>query len=159
MGSGEDVYAEDELRPTERASLMICAMKRPGCWTKKQSSQGTDGACQEADDYLKHHLTGWDRGRLMACSGRWTSLITPSSTSDQRQRIQHRRSLEVCHAGIREPLDLRPEDLAPAVRARNPQPCTCVVSHPNKEILQIHAPDNLACASCTGATAERLRAN
>ncbi len=42
---------------------------------------------------------------------------------------------EVCHVGIREPLDLRPEDLAPDGPGKKPDSLArAFVSHPNKEI-------------------------
>jgi cytochrome c2 len=56
---------------------------------------------------------------------------------------------EVCHVGIREPLDLRAEDLAPGGPGKKPDSLArAFVSHPDKELLQIHAPDRFGCASC-----------
>lgn len=56
---------------------------------------------------------------------------------------------EVCHAGIREPIDMTPADLAPGGPNTEPDKLArAFVSHPNREVLRIHSPEKFGCASC-----------
>jgi cytochrome c551/c552 len=56
---------------------------------------------------------------------------------------------EVCHVGIREPLDIKAEDLAPDGPGKKPDSLArAFVSHPNRELLQIHTPERFGCSSC-----------
>ena len=56
---------------------------------------------------------------------------------------------EVCHAGIREPLELTPASLAPDKPGGKPDSLArAFVSHPNKEILAVHNPEKFGCSSC-----------
>lgn len=103
---------------------------------------------KKRDDYLKHHMTGLGPGQidgLIRKMDQFDYSILPHQISVNEFNIVDR--CEVCHVGIREPLDLRPEDLAPA--GKKPDSLArAFVSHPNKEILQIHAPEKFGCASC-----------
>lgn len=54
---------------------------------------------------------------------------------------------EVCHAGIREPLTIKASHMAPP--GEEPDSLArAFVSHPNREILQIHNPEKFGCSSC-----------
>jgi len=56
---------------------------------------------------------------------------------------------EVCHAGIREPVNIQASDMAPDGPGKNPDSyARAFVSHPNREILQIHNPEKFGCSSC-----------
>jgi cytochrome c2 len=105
---------------------------------------------KKRDDYLKHHMTGLGPSQidgLLRKMDQFDYSILPHQISVNEFNIVDR--CEVCHAGIREPLDLRPEDLAPAGPGKQPDNLArAFVSHPNKELLQIHTPDRFGCASC-----------
>jgi len=105
---------------------------------------------KKRDDYLKHHMTGLGPTQidgLLRKMEQFDYSILPHQISVNEFNIVDR--CEVCHAGIREPLDLRPEDLAPDGPGKKPDSfARAFVSHPNKEILQIHTPDRFGCASC-----------
>jgi cytochrome c551/c552 len=105
---------------------------------------------KKRDDYLKHHMTGLGPGQidgLLRKMDQFDYSILPHQISVNEFNIVDR--CEVCHVGIREPLDLRAEDLAPGGPGKTPDSfARAFVSHPNKEILQIHAPDKFGCASC-----------
>jgi cytochrome c551/c552 len=105
---------------------------------------------KKRDDYLKHHMPGLGPGQidgLLRKMDQFDYSILPHQISVNEFNIVDR--CEVCHVGIREPLDLRPEDLAPAGPGKKPDNLSrAFVSHPNKEILQIHTPDRFGCASC-----------
>lgn len=105
---------------------------------------------KKRDDYLKHHMTGLGPSQidgLLRKMDQFDYSILPHQISVNEVNIVDR--CEVCHAGIREPLDLRPEDLAPAGPGKKPDNLArAFVSHPNRELLQIHTPDRFGCASC-----------
>ncbi|HEV7472502.1 MAG TPA: hypothetical protein VGN90_00540 [Pyrinomonadaceae bacterium] len=105
---------------------------------------------KKRDDYLKHHMTGLGPSQidgLLRKMDQFDYSILPHQISVNEFNIVDR--CEVCHVGIREPLDLRAEDLAPGGPGKKPDNLArAFVSHPNKELLQIHAPDKFGCASC-----------
>jgi cytochrome c2 len=105
---------------------------------------------KKRDDYLKHHMTGLGPSQidgLLRKMDQFDYSILPHQISVNEFNIVDR--CEVCHAGIREPLDLRPEDLAPAGPGKKPDSLArAFVSHPNRELLQIHSPERFGCASC-----------
>jgi cytochrome c551/c552 len=58
---------------------------------------------------------------------------------------------ESCHLGIRSPITITASDMMPAGRGRLSRPDTLArafVSHPDKELLQIHNPEKFGCSSC-----------
>ena len=105
---------------------------------------------RKRDDYLKHHMTGLGPTQidgLIRKMDQFDYSILPHQISVNEFNIVDR--CEVCHAGVREPLDLRPEDLAPDGPGKKPDSLArAFVSHPDKEILQIHTPDRFGCSSC-----------
>ncbi|HAF24657.1 MAG TPA: hypothetical protein DCK93_17425 [Blastocatellia bacterium] len=105
---------------------------------------------KKRDDYLKQHLTGLGPTQidgLIRKMEKFDYSILPHQISVNQYNIVDR--CEVCHVGIREPLDLRPADLAPDGPGKKPDNLSrAFVSHPNRELLQIHSPDRFGCASC-----------
>jgi cytochrome c551/c552 len=105
---------------------------------------------KKRDDYLKHHMTGLGPSQidgLLRKMDQFDYSILPHQISVNEFNIVDR--CEVCHVGIREPLDLRAEDLAPGGPGKKPDSLArAFVSHPNRELLQIHTPDRFGCASC-----------
>src|SRR6185503_3160459 len=58
---------------------------------------------------------------------------------------------EVCHLGAREPLNIKASDMAPDGPGKKPDElANAFVSHPRKELLQIHKPDKFGCSACHG---------
>ena len=105
---------------------------------------------KKRDDYLKHHMTGLGASQidgLIRKMDKFDYSILPHQISVNEFNIVDR--CEVCHVGVREPLDLRPEDLAPGGPGKKPDNLArAFVSHPNRELLQIHNPDRFGCSSC-----------
>ena len=89
---------------------------------------------KKRDDYLKHHLTGLGPSQidgLVRKMEQFDYSILPHQISVNQFNIVDR--CEVCHAGIREPLDLRPEDLAPDGPGKKPDSLArAFVSHPDQ---------------------------
>jgi cytochrome c551/c552 len=58
---------------------------------------------------------------------------------------------ESCHLGITQPINITASDMMPAGRGRLSRPdalARAFVSHPDKELLQIHNPEKFGCSSC-----------
>jgi cytochrome c2 len=56
---------------------------------------------------------------------------------------------EVCHAGIREAVEIKAADMAPGGPGREPDKfARAFVSHPDREILQVHNVEKFGCSSC-----------
>ncbi|HEV8368713.1 MAG TPA: hypothetical protein VGQ39_12245 [Pyrinomonadaceae bacterium] len=105
---------------------------------------------KKRDDYLKNHLTGLGPAAIEGLKNKVANFdysILGHQISVNAYNIVDR--CEVCHVGTREPLDLRPEDLAPGGPGKTPDRLArAFVSHPNREILAIHNPDKFGCAGC-----------
>ena len=105
---------------------------------------------KKRDGYLKNQLIGLGPA---AIEGLKTSManydysILGHQISVTEYEIVDR--CEVCHAGIRAPVELTPASLAPDGPGGEPDKLArAFVSHPNKEIIQIHKPEKFGCASC-----------
>lgn len=105
---------------------------------------------KKRDDYLKNQLLSLPPAALDGLKAKMASYdysILGHQISVNAYNIVDR--CEVCHAGIREPLELTPASLAPDKPGGTPDSLArAFVSHPNKEILAIHNPEKFGCASC-----------
>ena len=105
---------------------------------------------KKKNDYLKNHLIGLGPAQidgLKAGLAKYDYSILGHQISVNEYNIVDR--CEVCHAGVRESLDIRPENMAPDGPGKTPDSwARAFVSHPNKEILAIHKPEKFGCASC-----------
>ncbi|HEX8920637.1 MAG TPA: hypothetical protein VF766_04125, partial [Pyrinomonadaceae bacterium] len=105
---------------------------------------------KKRDDYLKENVTGLTDQAL-------TSLINRNKNFDHSLRqISVTESnivdrCETCHLGVREPagLELTPANMK-APRKKPDALARAFVSHPNRELLEIHNPDRFGCSSCHG---------
>src|SRR5690349_6417111 len=105
---------------------------------------------KKRDDYLKNQLIGLGPTAidgLKAKMAKYDYSILGHQISVNSYDIVDR--CEVCHAGIREPLELTPASLAPDKPGGKPDSLArAFVSHPNKEILAVHNPEKFGCSSC-----------
>ncbi|MDQ5844266.1 MAG: c-type cytochrome, partial [Acidobacteriota bacterium] len=105
---------------------------------------------KKRDDYLKHHVIGLGPGQIDGLIRKMENFdysILPHQLSVNSANIVDR--CQVCHVGIREPLNIRAEDLAPDGPGKKPDSLArAFVSHPSKELLQIHNPDRFGCSGC-----------
>ncbi len=138
-------YAEleklyDDLRTEKAKHLFDKAelLKRPSELAKKR------------DDYLKNQLIGLGPTALDGLKSKAANYdysILGHQISVGAYDIVDR--CEVCHAGIREPLDIKASDMAPGGPGGEPDSLArAFVSHPNKEVWQNHNPEKFGCASC-----------
>ncbi|MEK6282668.1 MAG: c-type cytochrome [Acidobacteriota bacterium] len=107
-------------------------------------------AAKMRDDYLKHNVIGLGPAQIDGLLRKMDTFdysILPHQISVNSAGIVDR--CQVCHVGIREPLNLKPEDLAPDGPGKKPDSLAkAFVSHPSKELLQIHNPDRFGCSGC-----------
>jgi mono/diheme cytochrome c family protein len=100
------------------------------------------------DNYLKENVTGLTDDQIR-------SLIRRNENFDYSLRqisvLEHDivDRCETCHLGIREPVTITPASMA-AARRRPDALAHAAVSHPSKELLQIHNPERFGCSSCHG---------
>lgn len=106
---------------------------------------------KKRDDYLRNQLIGLGPTQIEGLKNKVANYdysILGHQISVGQYEIVDR--CEVCHAGIREPVDMTAADLAPnGPNAGEPDALArAFVSHPDREILQIHSPEKFGCASC-----------
>src|SRR6185369_3979003 len=128
----------DDLREQKATALARKAelLKTPGELAKKR------------DDYLKNQLIGLGPAQIASLKAgleKYDYSILGHQISVNAYNIVDR--CEVCHAGVREPLELTPASLVGS--SGKPDAFSrAFVSHPNREILQLHNPEKFGCASC-----------
>ena len=129
----------DELREQKAQGLGRKAelLKTPADLAKKK------------DDYLKNHLIGLGPAAIAGLKTKMANYdysILGHQISVNAYNIVDR--CEVCHAGVREPLELTPASLAPGGPGKQPDALArAFVSHP-REVLQLHNPEKFGCSSC-----------
>src|SRR5688500_1020613 len=130
----DDLREEKARYLGEKAELL----KRPAELAKKR------------DDYLKNHLNGLGptaREGHKNKTANYDYSILGHQISVGAYDIVDR--CEVCHAGIREPLEIKASDLAPDGPGKEPDSLArAFVSHPNREVFLNHNPEKFGCASC-----------
>lgn len=109
---------------------------------------------KKRDDYLKNHVATLPRKNI-------DDLIRKNQDSFDYTILGHQISVnefgvvdrcEICHLGTREPLNISKNDMSPAGpgKTRLDDMARAFVSHPRKELLQIHNPEKFGCSACHG---------
>ena len=108
---------------------------------------------KKRDEYLKNHVSLLPRKSI-------DDLIRKNENSFDYTILGHQINVmaynivdrcEVCHLGAREPLPITASDMAPGGPGKKPDELAAAfVSHPRKELLQIHKPETFGCSSCHG---------
>ena len=105
---------------------------------------------RKRDAYLKNQLIGLGPvaiDGLIAKTNSYDYSILGHQISVGAYDIVDR--CEVCHAGVREPLNIKASDMAPDGPGGEPDKfARAFVSHPNREIFLTHSPEKFGCASC-----------
>lgn len=128
--------AEKTTLTTERGELL----KESGELEKKR------------DDYVKNNVIGLTIEQIASLRKRNNSFeFKMRQINVQADLVVDR--CETCHLGVREPFTITPVDMR-AVRNKKWQKpdelSRAFVSHPNKDLLEIHNPDRFGCSSCHG---------
>jgi cytochrome c551/c552 len=100
------------------------------------------------DEYLKNNVTEAtaEQVRLLKEKARNLDVGLKQISINSGEIVDR---CETCHVGIREPIKITPVDMMPAGRGRSPDRwARAFVSHPSRELLQIHDPEKFGCASC-----------
>jgi cytochrome c2 len=105
------------------------------------------------DEYLKNHVSLLPQKNI-------DDLIRKNQNSFDYTILGHQINVnefgvvdrcEICHLGTREPLTIKPADVAPNGPGKKPDEWSAAfVSHPRKELLQIHNPEKFGCSACHG---------
>jgi cytochrome c2 len=117
---------------------------------KADKSRESQDLAKKRDDYLKNHLTILTPSQIDGIKKGLKSFdysIQAHQVSVNEYNIADR--CEVCHLGARSPLNIKAEDMAPGGPGKKPDDLArAFVSHPNKDLLDIHKPDRFGCSSC-----------
>ena len=111
-------------------------------------SKEADELKQKRDTYLKDNVIGISAeqiDRLIAQNNKFDFSIRQINVNGDE--IVDR--CETCHLGIREPLELKPVNFKRTGKKIDAN-ARAFVSHPSKELLQIHNPERFGCSSCHG---------
>jgi cytochrome c551/c552 len=108
---------------------------------------------KKRDEYLKNHVSLLPQKSI-------DDLIRKNENSFDYTILGHQLNVnqysivdrcEICHLGTREPLTINPADMAPGGPGKKPDELAAAfVSHPRKELLQIHNPEKFGCSACHG---------
>jgi cytochrome c2 len=132
----EKYYDTQRELKAERLGRKAELLKTPSELTKKK------------DDYLRNHLIGLGPAQidgLIAKTEKYDYSILGHQISSTAYNIVDR--CEVCHAGIREPLDIKATDMTNS-NDEVDELSRAFISHPNKEIFRNHNPQKFGCAGC-----------
>jgi len=122
--------------------------KAQGLGRKAELLKTPSELAKTRDDYLKNHLIGLGPAAIEGLKTKMANYdysILGHQISVNAYNVVDR--CEVCHAGIREPLELTPASMKSA-SGKEDAMSRAFVSHPNREILQLHNPEKFGCASC-----------
>ncbi len=108
---------------------------------------------KKRDDYLKNHVDILPQKNI-------DDLIRKNQDAFDYTILGHQINVnefgivdrcEVCHLGAREPLNIKASDMSPGGPGKKPDDlANAFVSHPRKELLQIHNPEKFGCSACHG---------
>src|SRR5260370_4127088 len=108
---------------------------------------------KKRDEYLKNHVSLLPQKSI-------DDLIRKNQDSFDYTILGHQINVnqfaivdrcEICHLGTREPLAIKASDMAPGGPGKKPDELAAAfVSHPRKELLQIHNPEKFGCSACHG---------
>ncbi len=108
---------------------------------------------KKRDEYLKNHVSLLPQRSI-------DDLIKKNENSFDYTILGHQINVnqygivdrcEVCHLGTREPINIKASDMAPGGPGKKPDDLAAAfVSHPRKELLQIHNPEKFGCTACHG---------
>ena len=107
-------------------------------------------ADKKRDDYLKNQLIGWSPSQITSAKGALDTFnysILGHQVSVMQYNLVDR--CQVCHLNATSPLNINASDMAPDGPGKTPDALArAFVSHPNRELLEVHKPEKFGCASC-----------
>ena len=107
-------------------------------------------ADKKRDDYLKNQLIGWTPSQIDTTK-KGLDTFNYSILGHQVSVMQYNLvdRCQVCHLNATSPLNIQASDMAPGGPGKTPDALArAFVSHPNRELLEVHKVDKFGCASC-----------
>jgi cytochrome c551/c552 len=141
-------YSYDELQKlyTDKKDLKGKLLTESAELSKKPAELD-----KKRNDYLKDNLPGLSQtaiDSLLKRNDNFDYSLSAHQINVPTDNIVDR--CESCHLGVREPLDLTPVAMRPIGSKKPDEWARAFVSHPNKQLLEIHNPDRFGCAGCHG---------
>jgi cytochrome c551/c552 len=145
-----DKTEEQKLNYTELEQKYLSLKDRKAALLSERAevSKESDELKKKRDTYLKDNVIGLSAEQI-------DKLIERNNKFDYSLRQinvngdQLVDRCETCHLGIREPLELKPVNFKRPGKKLDAN-ARAFVSHPSKELLQIHTPERFGCSSCHG---------
>jgi len=130
----------NDLRDTKAAKLAKKAeLQKPAQDLKKKK-----------EAYLKNQLIGWGPGQIESekrSLDNFDYSILGHQTSVMQYNLVDR--CRVCHLSVTKLLNISASDMAPEGPGKTPDALSrAFVSHPSRELLEVHKPEKFGCASC-----------
>ncbi|HEY8224225.1 MAG TPA: c-type cytochrome, partial [Pyrinomonadaceae bacterium] len=107
---------------------------------------------KKRDDYLKNQLIGWSPSQISSAKSgleKFKYSILDHQVSVMQYQLVDR--CQVCHLNATSPLNINASDMAPGGPGPNSKPdalARAFVSHPKRELLEVHKTEKFGCASC-----------
>jgi cytochrome c551/c552 len=105
---------------------------------------------KKKEAYLKNQLIGWTPSQIESEKRALASFnysILGHQTSVMQYNLVDR--CQVCHLATTSPLNITASDMAPEGPGKTPDRLSrAFVSHPSRELLEVHKPEKFGCASC-----------
>jgi cytochrome c2 len=147
---GSDKTEEQKLDYTELEQKYLALKDRKAVLLTERAevSKEADELKKTRDTYLKDNVIGLSAEQI-------DKLIERNNKFDYALRQinvngdQLVDRCETCHLGIREPLELKAVNFKRTGKKIDGN-ARAFVSHPSKELLQIHNPERFGCSSCHG---------
>ena len=124
--------------------------KAQGLARRAELSKTPGELARKRDEYLKNQLIGLGPAAIDGLKSKMAAYdysILGHQISVNAYNIVDR--CEVCHAGIREPLEITPASMTTGGPNAKPDALArAFVSHPDREVLRLHNPEKFGCSSC-----------
>ena len=149
-GSGKKTVVKMDYAALEKTYNDLREQKAEKLGRKAELSKEPQALAKKRDDYLKNHLTLLTPAQIEGVKKGLKSFdysILGHQISVTEYNIADR--CEVCHLGVRAPLLVKAEDMAPEGPGKKPDELAhAFTGHSDRELLEIHKPDRFGCSSC-----------
>lgn len=152
-GNGKPVRQKMDFAQLERTFNELRDEKAKVLGEKAELLKEPTEMARKRDEYLKNHVSLLPQKSI-------DDLIKKNENAFDYTILGHQINVnefaivdrcEICHLGTREPLTIKASDVAPGGPGKKPDElATAFVSHPRRELLQIHNPEKFGCSACHG---------
>src|SRR6266566_3516379 len=152
-GGGKPVPQKMNYEQLEQTFNSLREEKAKVLGEKAELTKEPSELAKKRDEYLKNHVSLLPQKSI-------EDLIRKNENSFDYTILGHQINVnqfsivdrcEICHLGTREPLTITAANMAPGGPGKKPDDLAAAfVSHPRKELLQIHNPERFGCSACHG---------